>query len=123
MAHARKNYARTDRVKEQMMRDLAQLIAQELKDPDMGFVTLTDVDLSRDYSHATVYYTVLQEDKREQTQQALHRARGFLRSELARLLPIYRTPELNFTFDESIERGLAMDKLLAQTAQEKPVED
>lgn len=123
MAHARRGYTRSDRVKEQMMRDLAQLLAQGTKDPEMGFVTLTDIDLSRDYSHATIYYTVLEEEKREKTHQALHRARGFLRSELARLLPIYRTPELKFVFDESIERGLAMDKLLAQTAQEKPIED
>ena len=91
----RNGYARIDRVKEQVMRELAELVRTELKDPRAGFITINDVEVSRDYSHATVYYTVLNGD-RAASAQALEKAKGFLRSELSRRITVFRTPELHF---------------------------
>lgn len=120
--HQRNGYARVDRVKEQVMRELADLVRLELKDPRAGFITINDVDVTRDYSHATVYYTVLSGD-RESSHQALENAKGFLRSELSKRITVFRTPELHFVYDESLERGMNLSQLIDQVAAEKPVED
>ena len=116
----RNGYARIDRVKEQVMRELAELVRTELKDPRAGFITINDVEVSRDYSHATVYYTVLNGD-RAASAQALEKAKGFLRSELSRRITVFRTPELHFEYDESLERGVNLSQLIDQAAAEKPV--
>lgn len=118
----RNGYARIDRVKEQVMRELAELVRTELKDPRAGFITINDVEVSRDYSHATVYYTVLNGD-RAASAQALEKAKGFLRSELSRCITVFRTPELHFEYDESLERGVNLSQLIDQAAAEKPVQD
>lgn len=118
----RNGYARIDRVKEQVMRELAQLVRTGLKDPRAGFITINDVEVSRDYSHATVYYTVLSGD-RAASAEALENAKGFLRSELARRITVFRTPELHFEYDESLERGVNLAHLIDQVAAEKPVQD
>ncbi len=123
MKQHNRSYQRTDRVKEQILRELAELTRSGLKDPRAGMITLTDVELARDYSHATIYYTVLDDATREVTQEALEHAKGYLRSELARRISVFRTPELNFVYDESIERGRSISHLIDQVAQEKPVED
>ena len=118
----RNGYARIDRVKEQVMRELAELVRTELKDPRAGFITMNDVEVSRDYSHATVYYTVLNGD-RAVSAQALEKAKGFLRSELSRRITVFRTPELHFEYDESLERGVNLSQLIDQAAAEQPVQD
>lgn len=118
----RNGYARVDRVKEQIMRELAELIRTELKDPRAGFITINDVDVTRDYSHATVYYTVLNGD-RAASAEALEHAKGFLRSELSKRIGVFRTPELHFKYDESLERGMNLDNLIAQAAAEPDVPD
>lgn len=118
----RHGYARIDRVKEQIMRDLAELVRTDLKDPRIGLVTINDVEVTRDYSHATVYYTVLNGNK-ETTQEVLEHAKGFLRSELSKRLTVFKTPELHFKYDESLERGMNLTHLIEQVAAEKPVQD
>ena len=118
----RNGYARIDRVKEQVMRELAELVRTELKDPRAGFITINDVEVSRDYSHATVYYTVLNGD-RAASAQALEKAKGFLRSELSHRITVFRTPELHFEYDESLERGVNLSQLIDQAAAEQPVQD
>ena len=118
----RNGYARIDRVKEQVMRELAELVRTELKDPRAGFITINDVEVSRDYSHATVYYTVLNGD-RAASAQALEKAKGFLRSELSRRITVFRTPELLFEDDESLEGGVNLSQLIDQAAAEQPVQD
>ena len=118
----RNGYARIDRVKEQVMRELAELVRTELKDPRAGFITINDVEVSRDYSHATVYYTVLNGD-RAASAQALEKAKGFLRSELSHRITVFRTPELHFKYDESLERGMNLSQLIDQAAAEQPVQD
>lgn len=110
--HSR-GYARVDRVKEQILRELAELIRTGLKDPRAAsFITLNEVEVTRDYSHAKVYYTIFDEDKREVTQEALEHAAGYLRSELAKRLTVFNTPQLHFIYDESIERGLHISNLI-----------
>ena len=118
----RNGYARIDRVKEQVMRELAELVRTELKDPRAGFITINDVEVSRDYSHATVYYTVLNGDHAASAQ-ALEKAKGFLRSELSRRITVFRTPELHFEYDESLERGVNLSQLIDQATAEQPVQD
>lgn len=118
-----RGFARQDRVKEQIMRELAELVRTGLKDPRAGFITINDVDLTRDYSHATVYYTVLNEEKRAVSEEALEHAKGFLRSELSKRITVFKTPELHFVYDESLERGMNLSRLIEQVAAEKAIED
>ena len=118
-----RGYARQDRVKEQIMRELAELVRRGLKDPRAGFITINDVEVTRDYSHATVYYTVLDDATRDVTAEALEHAKGFLRSELSRRITVFRTPELHFEYDESLARGVNLSQLIDQAAAEKPVQD
>ncbi len=118
----RNGYARIERVKEQIMRELAQLVRVELKDSRTGLITINDVEVSRDYSHATVYYTVLNGEKNTSIQ-VLEHAKGFLRSELSKRISVFRTPELHFVYDESLERGVKLAHLIEQVANESPVQD
>ena len=123
MKKQQRGYARQDRVQEQIMRDLAELTRTGLKDPRAGFITNTEVELTRDYSHATVWYTVMDEKTREVTAEALDNAKGHLRSELAKRIKVFKTPELHFEYDESIERGMNISSLIDQANSEKPVQD
>ena len=123
MKKQQRGYARQDRVQEQIMRDLAELTRTGLKDPRAGFITITEVELTRDYSHATVWYTVMDEKTREVTAEALDNAKGHLRSELAKRIKVFKTPELHFEYDESIERGMNISSLIEQANSEKPVQD
>ena len=123
MRKPQRGYARQDRVKEQIMREMAELVRKGLKDPRAGFITINDVEITRDYSHATIYYTVLDDRTREVTAEALEHAKGYLRSELSKRLSVFRTPELHFEYDESVERGMSISHLIDQVAAEKPVED
>lgn len=123
MKKPQRGYARQDRVKEQIMRELAELVRKGLKDPRAGFITVNDVDVTRDYSHATVYYTVLDDNTREITAEALEHARGHLRSELAKRIKLFKIPELHFKYDESLARGMSISHLIEQVSAEKPVED
>lgn len=118
----RNGYARTDRVKQQIMRVLAEIIRTNLKDPRVAFMTINNVEVSRDYSHATVFYTVLNGD-RLGSAQALEHAKGFLRSELSKQISVFRTPELHFEYDESLERGINLSNLIDQATNEQPVQD
>ncbi len=119
-----KEYARTERVAEQMQRELAELVRLEVKDPRVRMVTLTGVEVARDYSHAKVYYTTLGGDH-DKVQQGLERAAGFLRSQLAHSMKLRVIPELHFVFDASVERGARLSKMIdeAIAADEKLPKD
>lgn len=123
MKKSNRSYARVDRVKEQIMREMAELVRTGLKDPRAGFITINEVEVTRDYSHATIYYTVLDDSTREITAEALEHAKGFLRSELSKRIKLFRIPELHFEYDESIERGMSISHLIDKVAAEKPIED
>ena len=104
---------RAHRVGDQIQRELADLLRNEVKDPRVGPVTITGVDVSADLSHATVRFTHLAgRDKAEVTVQALSRTAGFLRSELAHRLNLYSVPQLHFAYDDSIEAGMRMSQLI-----------
>jgi ribosome-binding factor A len=108
-----KDYARTDRVAEQIQRELAELIRLEVKDPRVRMVTLTGVDVARDYSHAKVFYTTL-DGANKAVQEGLERAAGFLRSQLAHAMKLRITPQLHFVYDGSVERGAHLSQLIDQ---------
>jgi ribosome-binding factor A len=106
-----KDFARTDRVAEQIQRELAEMIRLEVKDPRVRMVTLTAVEVTADYSHAKVYYTALEGESR-QLQQGLERASGFLRSQLAHAMKLRVIPQLHFAYDTSVERGARLSQLI-----------
>jgi ribosome-binding factor A len=106
-----KDYARTDRIAEQIQRELAQLIRLEVKDPRVRKVTLTGVEVTNDHAHAKVFYTSLDGNSPELLQ-GLERAAGFLRSQLAHAMKLRITPQLHFLYDASIERGAHLSQLI-----------
>jgi ribosome-binding factor A len=95
-----------------IQRELAELVRRELRDPRVGMITITGVDVSPDFSHAKVFFTVLDQAALPEAQQGLKRAAGFLRSQLAKRIKLYTTPELRFEYDESVERGDRLSRLI-----------
>lgn len=111
---------RVGRVGEQIKKELSQILQTELKDPRIGFITVTGVDVTNDLSQARVYLSVLGSDEqKEETLKALAKGQGFIRSELGRRIRLRHTPELIFKFDTSIEYGSHIEKLLQQINQEE----
>ena len=104
---------RSYKVADQIQRDLSELIARELKDPRVGMVTLQGVELTPDYAHAKVFFTVLTGDA-AQTQEVLNHAAGHLRNGLFKRLHIHTVPTLHFVFDRTLERAADMDALIAR---------
>ena len=111
---APRDFRRADRVSGQLRRVLAQLIQQDIKDPDIGFISVSDVEVTRDLAHAKVYVTVFEEGRAPGTLKALKRAAGFLRSRLGQEMRIRSVPELHFLHDASVETGQKMDRLIEQ---------
>lgn len=107
-----RGFQRSDRVAEQVRRDLADLIRTELKDPRVGMISLTAVELTPDYAHAKVFFTTLQAEHLGEIEQGLRRAAGFLRRELGRRIHIHTLPELHFIYDASVERGASLSQLI-----------
>ena len=104
---------RNNRIAEQIQRELAELVRLEVRDPRVRLVTLTGVELTRDQSHAKVFFTSLGPPAEiEACQEGLDRAAGFLRSSLARRLTTRKVPELHFTHDQSVERGVRLSRLI-----------
>lgn len=104
-------FSRTDRVAQQIQRELAELVRLEVNDPRVRLVTITAVEVANDYSHAKIFFTRL-DGKHEEAQQGLERAAGFLRSQLARSLKLRVMPQLHFVYDESVERGSRLSQLI-----------
>lgn len=102
-----KEFSRLDRVAGQLQRELALLIHNELKDPRVGFVTISEVQLSKDMAHAKVYFTLLDAspEAREKAESALNHAAGFLRHMIGKNMSLRITPHLVFRFDEAPRRG------------------
>lgn len=124
MATKRKNPTinRSYRVADQIQRDLSELIARELKDPRVGMVTIQSVEVTPDYAHAKVYFSVLVGDV-EQTTEALNQAAGFLRSGLFKRLHIHTVPTLHFLFDRTPERAADMNALIAKAVDSRGKEE
>ena len=112
MRHKRSIPNRSFRVADQIQRDLAGLI-RELKDPRIGMVTLNAVEVSPDYAHAQVYFSLLVGDP-EETRAALNEAAGFLRNSLFKMLSIHTVPTLHFHFDRTTERAADLNALISK---------
>ena len=110
---------RMRRVNEALREVLSARIAEGLKDPRIGFVTVTAVETSPDLRHARVFVSVLgNKDERDASLAGLQRAHGVLQAEIARLTHMKRTPELKFVYDETAERGMRINEILGR--QERP---
>jgi ribosome-binding factor A len=125
--HSKSIPGRGVRVADQIQRDLAEIIAYELKDPRVGMITITEVQVTPDYAHAKVFFTMLNDDA-EAVQKALsglQKAAGFIRGQLGRRLTIHATPELHFVYDSSTVRGMELSKLIdeANASRAKDAED
>jgi len=108
-----KDFSRTRRVGEQIQREIAQLVQQEIKDPRLGLITISAVKLSRDMSHANIFFTTLdQEHPIEETLKVLEGAAGFLRHELAKRMQLRIVPHIHFKYDESISYGNELSALI-----------
>ncbi|MBN8207486.1 30S ribosome-binding factor RbfA [Bacillus sp. NTK071] len=109
---------RANRVGEQMKKELGDIISRKIKDPRVGFVTVTAVEVTNDLQQATVFITVLgDEEKKEATLNGLAKATGFIRSEIGKRIRLRKTPEIYFEFDESIDYGNKIERLLADLNQ------
>lgn len=105
---------RLQRIQELLRTEIMNLILHEIKDPRIGFITITEVDVSKDLHYAKVYFSTLGgKSQREKTLQGLQSAAAFLRTQLAHNLTLKFTPELHFFFDDSFERAEHITKLLS----------
>ena len=114
-----KEYSRTQRVADYLQRELAALIQHEVRDPRVGMVNITGVNVSRDLGYAKVFYTVLGCDSREdasESTEVLNKAAGFLRSQMSRDSNMRRLPQLRFYFDSSVGQGRHMEDLIRRAA-------
>lgn len=104
---------RIARLNEEIKREVSVILQREIKDPRLGFVSVTDVELSRDMSYCKVYVSVFgSEEERESSMQALQRAAGFVRTEIGRRVRMRKTPEVRFVYDSSLEQGAKINAIL-----------
>lgn len=116
-----KEYSRTQRIGDQMQRELAQMIPREVRDPRLGFVTITAVDVSRDLGHAKVFITLMGENDTEKVAlnlEILNEAAGYLRMLLGKSMKLRSVPQLHFHFDQSISRGAHLSALIERAVAE-----
>ena len=113
---------RAFKVADQIQRDLTELIARELKDPRVGMVTIQAVEVTPDYAHAKVFFSLLTGDVAETTE-ALNQAAGFLRNGLFKRLHIHTVPTLHFQFDRTTERAADMNALIAKAVSSRAKEE
>lgn len=123
--HSKNIPQRGQRVADQIQKDLSELIAFELKDPRVGMITLAEVQLTPDYAHAKIYFTMLKDDAEtvKNTLAGLNAASGYLRNQLGKRLHIHTLPQLHFVHDTSAERGMAMSALIDQANSTRALDD
>jgi len=110
---------RSERLGELLKEEISEILRRELKDPRVGFVSVTDVEVSSDLRHAKVFVSILGDEvSREETMRALESATGFVRSEVGRRIRLRHTPEIVFRLDKSIERGARVFELLSEIRKE-----
>ncbi|GJL76067.1 MAG TPA: 30S ribosome-binding factor RbfA [Nitrosomonas sp.] len=108
-----KDFSRSLRVADQIQRELADLLRHEIKDPRIDHITITAVEVTRDYTYAKVFYTTLGEsEKIPLIEKGLEKANGFLRSSLSKRIQLRVVPQLIFVYDKSVEHGAYMSKLI-----------
>ena len=116
---------RSLRVADQIQKDLSEILAFELKDPRVGLITITEVQVTPDYAHAKVFFTTLNDSDVaiKETLQGLEKANGFIRSQLSKRLHIHTLPQLRFEYDRSVVRGMALSDLIDQANLQRAKED
>ena len=113
-----KDFSRSHRVAEQMQRELADLLQFEVKDPRVGMVTITAVEVAGDMAHAKIFYSAAKPS--DSLQQGLEKSAGFLRTQLAKRMLLRTVPQLRFVYDASIDNGMKMSQLIDEALSEKP---
>jgi ribosome-binding factor A len=113
-----KEFTRSDRVAEQMQRELADLLMFEVKDPRIGMVTITAVEVTGDMAHAKIFYSAAKQS--DTTQQGLEKSAGFLRTQLGKRMLLRTVPQLHFVYDSSIDNGMKMAKLIDEALASTP---
>ncbi len=103
-----------ERIASEMVKQVSYILATEIKDEDIKFVTVTDCKVTNDLSFAKVYVTVFDKEKTQSTIEALNNASGFIRRELADRIDIRHIPELTFVYDESIEYGMNIENKIKE---------
>jgi ribosome-binding factor A len=111
------DYSRTDRIGEQIKRELALLIRNEVKDPRVGMVSILDVEVTKDLTQAKVYFDTIQQDKHDECQQGLNRAASFLRGALSRTIQLRNTPSLLFIYDDTEQKANDLSVLIDKAVQ------
>ena len=101
-----------ERIASIIRKNIAEIIQFEIKDPKLGFISIPEVKVSKDFSYATVYVSCLKEEDEKPSLEVLNKAKGFIRSELASKLDIRRTPEIRFVVDDGYKREARIDELL-----------
>jgi ribosome-binding factor A len=107
-----KEFSRIHRVAEQMRRELADLLQFEVKDPRIGMVTITEVEVTGDMAHAKIFYSAAKAS--DAVQKGLEKSSGFLRTQLAKRMLLRTVPQLHFVYDASIDNGMKMAQLINQ---------
>jgi ribosome-binding factor A len=107
-----REFARSQRVADQVQRELAQLIQRELSDPRLSLVSIAAVKLSRDLAYAQVYVTSLSDEDHDEIIKALNKAAGFLRHQLGKSMHLRVVPHLKFIYDDTLEKGISMSQLI-----------
>ena len=112
--HSKSMPGRGLRVADQIQRDLSEIIAFELKDPRVGMITITEVQVTPDYAHAKVFFTLLNDNKEAvlNTVEGLTKASGFIRGQLGKRLSIHTLPQIHFVHDTSVSRGMELSILI-----------
>lgn len=111
-------YKRSQRVSDLIREEIADIIMNKMKDPRLGFVTVTGAKITEDLKIATIYLSILKEEEKEATLEIINSAKGFIRAELAKRLKMKFIPALTFRIDESLEYGNRIEKLLKEIKKE-----
>lgn len=115
---------RSFRVGDQIKREISEIVLLILKEPKLGFITITDVELTDDLRYAKVFYSVLgDENERSESQKGLERAKGFIQREIGKRMRLKHIPQIVFRFDPTTERAARIEQLLKQVHTEPKVED
>lgn len=111
---------RANRVAEQMKKELGDILTRKIKDPRIGFVTITDVEVTGDLQQAKIFISVLGDDsEKQETLAGLSKAKGFIRSEIGSRIRLRKTPEIFFAFDEALEYGNRIETILHELNEKK----
>ncbi|MDP8230547.1 MAG: 30S ribosome-binding factor RbfA [Candidatus Gorgyraea atricola] len=114
---------RTDRVRKQLMKELSMILQEELKDPRIGFVTITRIDLTGDLRYAKIYFSVLgDESKKEASLEGIESAAGYIRRLIGEKLKLKYVPELSFRLDKSAEYSLELEKTFERLRDERKID-